>query len=303
MKNIVECVPNISEGRDRGVIDALADVVRGVDDVVLLDRHVDPDHHRTVFTIGGSPEAMLEAAYQLVCLAAQLIDLSEHRGVHPRVGAVDVIPFIPLQGVTMDDCITMAQQLGKRIGSELEMPVFLYAEASSRMPWRQLELIRRGGRKGLSKRIASDLNWRPDFGPSKLHPTAGAVAVGARNFLIAYNVVLQTNDLEIAQAIAKTIRASGGGFPAIKAMGVALKTRGLTQVSMNLTNYRQTSLNDVYCAIQQHTQQYGIDIEESELVGLAPQAAILPEWIAPLKFKRWNPDQILETRLAQTGLV
>ena len=200
----------------------------------------------------------------------------------------------------MADCIDLAKCLGSKIGAELEIPVFLYAEASSlSQPRRELETIRRGGWKGLSKRMTSDPEWRSDFGPTQLHSTAGAVVVGARDFLIAYNVLLQTNDLSIAKTIAQTIRTSGGGLPSLKAMGVALSSRGLVQVSMNLTNYRETSITDAYRAVQQEAARHGVDIEESELVGLAPQAAIPTDLIKPLKFRTWNPDQILENRLAE----
>ncbi|GJL64349.1 MAG: glutamate formiminotransferase [Nitrospirales bacterium] len=301
MNKLVECVPNISEGRDLDIINALAEVVQRVENVVLLDRHCDIDHHRSVFTIVGIPEAVQNAVYQLIRLAMKLIDLSKHEGVHPRVGAVDVVPFIPLRGVTMAECINLAQCLGKKIGTELATPVFLYAQASPLTPPRQLEAIRRGGLDGLSERMAGGGEWIPDFGPQKLHSTAGGVSVGARDFLIAYNVLLQTDNLSMAQAIAKSIRTSGGGLLSLKAMGVALPSRGLVQVTMNLTNYRETSLNDAYCAVQKEVERYGVGIEESELVGLAPQAAIPPEYIKTLKFRNWNPDQILETRLVQTG--
>ena len=301
MKKLVECVPNISEGRDLTIIDTLSKMVDAIEEVSLLDRHIDPDHHRTVFTIAGAPEGVLNAAFELVRTVAQIIDLSEHRGGHPRVGAVDVIPFIPLRAVTMIDCIDLAKRLGSKIGTELDIPVFLYGEASLLSPRRQLEMIRRGGWKGLSERMTSDSEWESDFGPLLLHSTAGAVAVGARDFLIAYNVLLQTDDLFIAKSVAKTIRTSGGGLPSLKAMGVALPSRGLVQVSMNLTNYRETSIADAYSAVQQEAARHGIDIEESELVGLVPQAAVPVDLPKSLKFRSWNPDQILENRLAQVG--
>ena len=303
MKRLVECVPNLSEGQDLRVIDALAKAVREIDGVVLLNRHVDADHHRTVFTMAGTPDAVLQAAYELVRQAVPLINLSIHKGVHPRVGAVDVIPFIPLQGMTMGDCRELATQLGGQIGSELQIPSFLYGEASPLIPKRQLEMIRRGGRNGLSQRMELDSEWRPDFGPSHLHLTAGAVVVGARDFLIAYNIVLRSEDLALAQVIAKTIRTADGGLPSLKAMGVALPSRGLVQVSMNLTNYHETSIYDAYWAVQREAQQHGVDIVESELVGMVPQSAFSREWIKPLKFLSWSPDQILETRLIHVGLL
>ncbi|MCA9471563.1 MAG: glutamate formimidoyltransferase [Nitrospirales bacterium] len=301
MNQIVECVPNISEGRDRQVIESFIELIQGESEVHLLDHHSDVDHHRTVFTIAGRPDAMRKVAYELVRRSIELIDLSKHRGVHPRVGSVDVVPFVPIRGISMEDCVELARQLGARIGSELAMPVFLYGQASFRGTPRRLEQIRQGGWSSLSERMRLRPEWIPDFGPARLHSKAGAVAVGARDYLIAYNVLLQTADVAIAQDIARAIRTSGGGLPSVKALGLELKSRGLTQVSMNLTNYRETSLNDVYRAIHEKTQYFGVDIEESELVGLVPQAALPPEWIIPLKFKHWNPDQILEARLAQVG--
>ena len=303
MKQIVECVPNISEGQNGQVIEALSHIVRGVKEVHLLDQHRDVDHNRTVFTIAGAPDAMMSVAYELIRRAAELIDLSIQQGVHPRVGSVDVVPFVPIQGMSMNDCVVLAQQLGVRIGSELAIPVFLYEKASPRIPPLQLEHIRQGGWNGLAQRMRSTRKWKPDFGPTQLHSKAGAVAVGARDFLIAYNVLLKTSDVAIAQDIARSIRTSGGGLPFVKALGLKLKSRGLAQVSMNLTNYRETSINDVYCAILEKTKQYGVDIEESELVGLVPQDALPPDRIIPLKFRCWNPDQILEARLARTGLM
>ncbi len=301
MIQLVECVPNISEGRDLKVIDALTKVVQDVEGVAILDRHIDSDHHRSVFTIAGFPDVTIRAAYELVRLAQELIDLSQHDGGHPRVGAVDVIPFIPLHGMTMEECKRLAEKLGAMIGPLLEIPVFLYGEASVQRPKLQLEAIRAGGQGGLSKRLASEGGWHPAFGPTQLHPTSGAIAIGARDFLIAYNVVLESNDLILAQRIAKTIRTSDGGLPSLKAMGVALTSREQVQVSMNLTNYRETSMYDAYRAVEQVAKRYGVGIDESELVGLVPQAAISSEHIETLKFRAWKPDQVLEARLAQVG--
>ncbi len=301
MIQLVECVPNISEGRDLAIIDALAKTVREVEGVALLDRHVDPDHHRTVFTLAGFPDVMIRATFELVRQAEQLIDLTQHQGMHPRVGAVDVVPFIPLQGMTLDECCELAQRLGRQVGEELQIPVFLYGEASGHSPQRQLETIRRGGWAGLLERMESASEWHPDFGQAQLHQTAGAVAIGARDFLIAYNVVLQSNEMTVAQAIAKNIRTAGGGLPSLKAMGVELKSRDLVQVSMNLTNFKETSIYDAFHAVRREAERHGVGIVESELVGLVPQAAIPSEDLSTLKFRAENPDQILETRLAQAG--
>ena len=303
MIQLVECVPNISEGRDPKIIEQLAKVVQEVEGVALLDQHCDPDHHRTVFTIAGFPDVTVRAVFELTRVAQQLIDLRQHHGVHPRVGAVDVIPFIPLRGMTMDDCCELVKRVGHKIGEELQIPIYLYGQASALTPARQLETIRRGGLDGLSSRLSADPDWGPDFGPSHLHRTAGAISIGARDFLIAYNVVLQSNDLNVAKMIAKRIRTSSGGLPELKAMGIVLDSRELVQVSMNLMNYRETSIDDAYQAIQQEASRLKVDIVESELVGLVPQAAIDPDRLSTLKFRSWNPDQILEARLAQAGFV
>ena len=303
MQQIIECAANVSEGRDATVLDALTKAIQAVKDVGLLDRHTDWDHHRSVFTFAGRPEAVIQAAFELIQTAMPLIDLNTHRGEHPRVGAVDVVPLIPLKGSTMRDCIEWAQQLGGRIGTVLHIPVFLY-EATCVIPTRQrLEVIRRGAIKGLAARMASDPLWSPDFGPRQPHPTAGVVVVGARHPLIAFNVVLQTADVSIAQSIAKTIRTSGGGLPSLKAIGIVLASRGLVQVSMNLINYHETSIQDAFDAVQQEAEKFHVGVEESEMVGLIPQDALLLNAMARLKLRSWNPDQVLETRLSQVGFV
>ncbi|MDH5775358.1 MAG: glutamate formimidoyltransferase, partial [Nitrospirota bacterium] len=234
MRRLVESVPNISEGRDQAIIGKLVAGVQSIPSVALLDVHVDPDHHRSVFTMVGEPAAMDTALFGLVRQAQQLIDLNQHQGEHPRIGAVDVVPWIPLQGVTMDDCVIYANDLGARIGQELEIPVYLYEQAGRVSKRAKLEMVRRGGLLALGRRMTIDQDWQPDYGPAVIHPTAGAMAVGARFFLIAFNVVLQSNNLALAQSIATSIRTSNGGLPALKAMGVPLGSRGLVQVSMNL---------------------------------------------------------------------
>jgi len=303
MHQIIECVANVSEGRNAPILDILRQSIQGVKGVALLDRHTDWDHHRTVFTFAGQPSAVVQAAYELVRTAIPLIDLHTHAGEHPRVGAVDVVPLIPLKGTTIEDCIEWAQQLGARIGADLNIPVFLY-EAASVTPARQgLEVIRRGAMKGLASRMASDPLWSPDFGPDKPHPTAGVVVVGARHPLIALNILLKTADVRIAKFIAKTIRTSGGGLPSLKAIGVTLTSRGVVQVSMNLTNYHETSIQEAFNAVQQEAGKFQVGIEESEIVGLIPQNALPLKSISELKLRTWNPDQVLETRLSQVGLV
>jgi glutamate formiminotransferase/glutamate formiminotransferase/formiminotetrahydrofolate cyclodeaminase len=303
MQPIIECVANVSEGRDATVLDALTKAIQAVKDVGLLDRHTDWDHHRSVFTFAGRPAAVIQAAFELIQTAIPLIDLNTHRGEHPRMGAVDVVPLIPLKRATMRDCIVGARQLGERIGTGLHIPVFLY-EASCDIPIRQrLEVIRRGGITGLASRMATDPIWSPDFGPRQPHPTAGVVVAGARHPLIAFNVVLQSPDVSIAQSLAKTIRTSGGGLPSLKAIGIELASRGLVQVSMNLINYHETSIQDAFDAVQQEAEKFQVGIEESEIVGLIPQDALLLNSQARLKLRSWNPDQVLETRLSQVGIL
>ena len=302
MNPIIECVANVSEGRDAGIVQALENALQSVREVALLDRHVDPDHHRSVFTFAGNPEAVTEAAFHLIQRAVPLIDLNHHEGNHPRVGAVDVVPFVPLQDATVPDCIQQANRLGERVGAELHVPVFLYERACPVATRRPLEEVRRGGLEALGLRMTTDLAWLPDFGPSTLHPTAGAVVVGARRILIAYNVVLQSDDLSVAQSISKTIRTSAGGLPSLKAIGIKLHSRNLVQVSMNLIDYHQTSVQDAFLAIEQEANTLGVGIVESELVGLVPGDALPPHPISSLKIRTWSPDQVLETRLAQVGL-
>lgn len=303
MQSIIECVANVSEGRDAAVLDALTQAILAIPNVGLLDRHTDWDHHRSVFTFAGRPEAVTQAAFQLIQKAVPLIDLNIHHGEHPRVGAVDVVPLIPLKGATLKDCINWARQLGERIGNEHHIPVFLY-EAACVIPIRKrLEVIRRGGPHGLASRMATDTLWMPDFGPWQPHPTAGVVVVGARHPLIAFNVVLQTPDVSIAQSIAKTIRTSGGGLPSLKAIGIRLASRGLAQVSMNLINYHETSIQEAFDTVQQQAEKFHVGIEESEIVGLIPQEAIVPNPQKQLRLRSWNPDQVLETRLSKAGIL
>jgi len=294
---LVECVPNFSEGRTVEVVRALVACVESAPGVFLLDQEMDWDHHRSVLTYVGSPDATAEAAVNLARKARDLIDLRTHQGGHPRVGATDVVPFIPIRGITMDDCIALAKRVGQRIGSELDIPVFLYERASSRPGRVNLEDIRRGGLEGLAQRMAGDPAWTPDFGPPSMHPTAGATVVGVRPSLIAYNVDLQGEDLATAKAIAKSVRASGGGLPAVKAIGVEMKSRRRVQVSMNLTNVDDTPIHTAFDAVKREAAQHGIEVERSEIIGLVPQAALLQVVQARLQLKGFTPDQVLETRL------
>lgn len=294
--HLIECVPNFSEGRSAETVRRLVGAVRAVPGVVLLDEEQDADHHRAVLTFAGAPAAVAEAAFQSVKIAAALIDLRRHQGGHPRVGAADVVPFIPLRGVTMEDCVAVARQVGARIGAELGIPVFLYERAATRPERQGLENIRKGGLEGLAARMQEAV-WAPDFGPPRLHDTAGATVVGARPPLIAYNVNLQTSDLEVAKGIAKTIRQSSGGLPSVKAIGVELASRRLVQVSINLTNYEETPIHAAYEAVRKEAGRQGVEVLGSEIIGLVPQRALAQAAEAYLKLEGFKADQVLEVRL------
>ena len=301
-RRLVESVPNISEGRDQAVISKLAAGIQSIPNVALLDVHVDPDHHRSVFTIVGEPEAMGTALFGLVQQAQRFIDIRQHQGEHPRIGVVDVVPWIPLQGVTMEDCVGYAKTLGSRVGAELDIPVFLYERACVVSSRRKLEVIRRGGLSALQERMSNQGNWKPDYGPGDLHHSFGAMVIGARFFLIAFNVVLASRNLELACHIAGTIRESGGGLPAVKAMGVSLPSRGVVQVSMNLVDFRLTSLRAAYQAVEREATIAGVDIVESEIVGMVPQAAWDNHMSNDLKLSNWTSDRIIEIGLAKQTL-
>ena len=298
MKQVVECVPNISEGRDCKVLESLKTRVSAVPGVVWLDHHTDWDHHRTVLTFAGEQDAVAEAAFEVVRAGSSIIDLTHHQGEHPRIGAVDVLPFIPVHGVSMVDCVELAKRVGSRIGAELNIPVFLYEEACPVSERRHVEHIRRGGLNGLAWRMATNAGWKPDFGPSELHPTAGGIMVGARPLLIAYNVMLDVNDIAVAKAIAKRIRTSSGGLPALKAIGVALHSRGVVQVSMNLVNFHQTSIAAAFEAVKQEAARLGVGIAESEFVGLVPHEALVDAARVYLQCQDLTLAQVLETQLA-----
>ncbi len=298
MDHIVECVPNFSEGRNPETIAALVAAIRSIRDVFLLDQEMDYDHHRAVLTFAGSPHGVAEAAFQVIRAATGLIDLRGHQGGHPRVGATDVVPFVPIRGVTMDDCVALAREVGRRIGTELNIPVFLYERAASAPHRTNLEAIRKGGLEGLAERMRHDPAWRPDFGPPAPHPTAGVTVVGARPPLIAFNVNLNTGDLETAKAIAKKVRFSSGGLPYVKAIGVELASRRLVQVSMNLTNFEETPIHAAFEAVRREAEMRGVQVAGSEIVGLVPQQALLHAAQRFLALERFDSSQVLETRLA-----
>lgn len=298
MSRIVECVPNFSEGRDVAVTDAIAAAISSVSGVRLLDREMDASHHRSVFTMVGDPEKIVEAAFQAARLAAERIDLNKHKGEHPRMGAVDVIPFIPIRGLTMEDCVALARSLGKRVGEDLGIPVFLYEAAATRPSRQNLAEVRRGEFEGLREEIGRNPDRRPDFGPERVHPTAGAVAIGARMPLVAYNINLGTKDLKIAQAIARAVRGGTGGLAHVKALGFVLEDRGIVQVSMNLVDVTKSPMQRVFALVREEADRYGVPIIGSEIVGLVPEDALLDVAEHALRLERFDRDQVLERRLA-----
>jgi glutamate formiminotransferase / formiminotetrahydrofolate cyclodeaminase len=294
---IVECVPNFSDGRNQTTVRALVHAVESVPGVWLLDQTMDRDHHRSVLSFVGEPDAVVEAAFRAIRVATDLIDLRKQEGVHPRVGATDVVPFVPLRGATMQDCIHLAKQLGQRVGTELEIPVFLYEQAALHRDHAPLESVRRGGLQGLAFRMASDPDWTPDFGPPHLHETAGAMVIGARPPLIAFNVNLRSTDLALARSIAEDIRQSNGGLPHLKAIGVGLASRQMVQVSMNLTDYIITPIHVAFEAVRSLAAKQGVAVAGSEVIGLVPQAALVQAAAHSLSLEQFDSTQILEMRL------
>ena len=299
MRPFIECVPNFSEGRDPAVVHALIEAVTAVPGVWLLHHTMDTDHHRSVLTFAGLPDAVGEAALRAITVATELIDINRHDGVHPRIGATDVVPFVPIHDAGMEDCIRLAHTVGQQVGTRLGIPVFLYEQAASSPTRKQLESIRLGGIQGLASRMDCDPAWLPDFGPPHLHKTAGAVVIGARPPLIAFNANLKTTDLSIAKTIARSIRQSNGGLPCLKAIGVSLASRNMVQVAMNLTDYRVTPMHTALQAVTSKASEHGVEVAGSELVGLAPQAALNQAAVASLQFERFDPAQVLETRMAE----
>jgi len=300
LSTLVECVPNFSEGRDPAKVDALVEALCSVPGVALLDREMDADHNRCVITIVGPKEAILESVLRGVGKARELIDLTKHQGAHPRIGATDVVPFVPIEGVSVEECVAMARTVGEQIWQRFQIPVYLYEEAAPRPERVNLENIRRGQFEGLREEVTKDPERAPDFGEPRLHPTAGAMVVGVRKFLIAYNINLNTSDVSVAKQIAKAIRFSSGGLRYVKAMGVDLKARGLAQVSMNLTDFERTPIFRVVEMVKREAARYGASIVGSEIVGLIPKKAIEATADFYLQLENFDPDQqILENRLAR----
>ncbi|MCJ7824296.1 MAG: glutamate formimidoyltransferase [Anaerolineales bacterium] len=291
---IIECIPNFSEGRRVEVVEEIESAIRSVRGVYILDRHIDPDHNRSVITFAGSPAEVADAAFEAIKTAAGRIDLNQHKGEHPRIGATDVIPFVPISEVTMDECVELARTLAQRVGDELGIPTYLYEKAATRPERKNLENIRRGEYEGLKETIGSDPTKKPDFGPPKLG-SAGATIIGARAPLVAFNVYLSTDDVTIAQNIGRAVRHSSGGLRYVKALGMLVE--GRAQVSMNLTNFTHTPVARVVELIRREADRYGVSIVNSELVGLIPQAALIDAAQWYLQLDQFSPDQVLEKRI------
>lgn len=294
---IVESIPNISEGRNREIVESIVDEVRNTEGCILMNYSSDKDHNRSVISYIGSPKAVEKASFRLMKKALKLIDLRKHKGEHPRMGAVDVMPIVPIKNISMEECIEISKRIGEKVARELAVPVYLY-EKSSKTPERaRLEVIRRGEFENLDEKL-KDEKWYPDFGKNIKHESAGALILGARNPLIAYNVLLNTSDVEIAKQISKDIRESGGGMKSVKAIGIYIADRNLAQVSMNLTDYRETSLFDVMEGIKLECKKYGVEIYSTELIGMMPMEAFVRSAASYLKIENFNYDnQVIENFL------
>jgi glutamate formiminotransferase len=300
MKQLIECVPNFSEGRDLAKVDAIVAAMQSVESVHILDRESDADHNRSVVTLVGEPEAVAEAALRGAGKALELIDLTRHSGAHPRMGATDVLPFIPIEGVSIEDCVALARKTGRALWERYRIPVYFYEAAAQRPERTNLEAIRKGQFEGLLLEALKNPDRSPDLGGPALHPTAGSTVVGARKFLIAYNINLNTPDIEIAKRIGKNIRFSNGGLRYVKAMGVDLRARHLAQVSINLTDFEQTPIHRVFEMVRSEAARYGVTIAGSEIVGLIPKRAIELTADFYLQLENFSPAQVLENRLADS---
>jgi glutamate formiminotransferase len=299
MQTIIECVPNFSEGRDVQKVETIIRALLDGPDVYLLDKEMDADHNRCVITLVGTRESVGEAALRGIGKAAELIDLNQQQGAHPRLGATDVVPFIPISGVTLEECVRIAEWVAEEAWRRFKIPTYLYEAAARRPERKNLENIRRGQFEGVRQEVRTNPKRRPDFGEAALHPTAGATVVGARKFLIAYNINLNTPDVALAKAIAKKIRTSSGGFPCVKAMGVELKSRNLGQVSMNLTDFETTSITTVFDAVTREAAGHGVDVVGSEIVGLVPRQALEDAAVQYIKVENYHPQRVFENRLEQ----
>lgn len=298
MNKIIECVPNFSEGRDRAKIEKIADCFRGKPGVKLLDYSGDIDHNRSVVTVVGEPEPLKEAVIDAIGRSIELIDLTKQTGEHPRMGAVDVIPFIPIKNITMEEAITISKDVAKRASERYNIPVFLYEASATAQHRENLADVRRGEFEGLADKMQLN-EWKPDYGPAFPHPTAGAVAIGARKPLIAYNINLNTSNIKIADAIAKKVRHSSGGLRYCKAIGIELKERGVAQVSMNLTDYTKTSIYSVHEMVRMEAKRYGVSIIGSEIIGLVPMAALAESAAYYLGIENFSVNSVLEAKLLE----
>lgn len=296
MNKIMECVPNFSEGRDLQKIDKIVAPFRGKQGVKLLDYSNDEDHNRLVVTVVGEPEPLRDAVLEAIGVAVELIDLNHHQGQHPRMGAVDVVPFIPIQNVTMEEAVALSKEVGKEVAKRYNLPVFLYEKSASAPHRENLAAVRKGEFEGMAEKIKQP-EWHPDFGLAERHPTAGTVAIGARMPLVAYNINLNTPSLEIAHDIAKKIRFIGGGLRYCKAMGVELKDRGITQVSINMTDYTRTSLYRAFELVRVEARRYGVSIVGSEIIGLVPMEALIDTASYYLGLENFSMEQVLEARM------
>jgi glutamate formiminotransferase len=299
MSRLVECVPNFSEGRRPEVVTAIADSIADVDSACILDTHVDPDHNRSVITFVSAPERVVDAAVRGVTKAAELIDMRTHRGEHPRLGATDVLPFVPIQGVTMEECVRLAHEAGERIAAELAIPVYFYEQAARRPDRRNLEDVRRGALELLREQIVTHSDRAPDVGMPNVHETAGAIVIGARPILIAFNVVLRSTDIRVARQIARTIRARDGGLACLKALAFQLQSKGLVQVSMNLIDYRVTGMTEAFDAVKREAESVGIEVSTAEIVGLVPREALDEKAEYFSRLENFSEARILENQIAK----
>lgn len=298
MAKLVECVPNFSEGRNKEIIESIVDEARKAEKVKLLDYSSDEDHNRTVVTFIGSPGEAQNAAFNMIKKASELIDMRKHHGAHPRMGATDVVPFIPIHDITTEECVNIAKELGKKVGEELNIPVYLYEDAASSEERRNLSHIRKGQYEGFFEKIKQP-QWKPDFGPCEMNEKSGCTAIGARFPLVAYNVNLGTDNIEIANAIAKKVRFIGGGLRFVKAMGVKLEERNIVQVSMNLVNYEKTAVYRAHEMVKMEAARYGVPVVGSEVIGLVPMKALIDCAEYYLQIENFDINQILEKKLAE----
>jgi glutamate formiminotransferase len=296
MQQVVQCVPNVSEGRNREIVEAIVDQVKGLENVRLLDWSMDGDHNRSVITFVGTIDGVEAAAFAVAKKAQELIDMTVQTGEHPRIGATDVVPFIPIQGVTMSECVELANRVGKRIGQELGIPVYLYEEAATTPARKNLANVRKGQYEALAERLPQPAH-RPDYGPAQFNAKSGATAVGARMPLVAFNVNLGTDNLEVASQIARNVRHASGGLKAVKAMGVRLEERNIVQVSMNMVNFKETPLYRAVELIRAEARRYGVPVIGSEVIGLVPLEALVGTLDFYLGLENFKMEQILETRL------